>query len=110
LQDEFDADVHLSSLQLRRDGTASANLREMALIYRLEDLKRALLLSGIVGSWLVTFNQGSAILEHLFTNVLYLRIFLDYATPFTVSSVTGILRNWSDEKKLRRAMKKVEGT
>ncbi|MDA4128195.1 MAG: hypothetical protein OK422_01825 [Thaumarchaeota archaeon] len=68
--------------------------------YRKEDFKRALLLASIVGSWLVLFNQGSAILDGSFNALLYLRIFLDYGTPFTVSSVTSILRNRSDAKKL----------
>jgi hypothetical protein len=69
------------------------------IIYRRSDLKRALLLASIVGSWLVSFNQGSAILAGTFGALLYLRILLDYLTPFTVSSVTAILRNWSDRKK-----------
>jgi len=73
----------------------------MKVIYRKPDLKRALLLSVIVGSWLVSFNQGSAILAGQFNPILYLRIFLDYATPFCVSSVTGILRNRSDALKAR---------
>jgi len=59
---------------------------------------RALLLSGIVGSWLVAFNQGGVILGGQIDGVLFLRILLNYATPFTVSSFTGILRNWSDSK------------
>lgn len=65
-------------------------------LYRRADLKRAVLLASIVGSWLVFFNQGSAILLGVFTPILYLRILLDYATPFTVSSLTGILRNRND--------------
>ncbi len=66
--------------------------------YRKTDFERATLLSSMVGSWLVFFNQGSAILNGAFNSILYLRIFLDYATPFTVSSVTSILRNRSDRK------------
>ena len=69
------------------------------MLYRKEDFRRAFLLSGIVGSWLVFFNQGSAIIEGLFSWILYLRIILDYVTPFAVSSVTSILRNRSDVKK-----------
>ena len=68
------------------------------MLYRKEDFRRALLLSGIVGSWLVFFNQGSAIIGGSFSEILYLRIFLDYATPFAVSSVTSMLRNRSDVK------------
>ena len=33
------------------------------LAYRRADLKRAILLSGIVGSWLVALNQGGVILD-----------------------------------------------
>jgi hypothetical protein len=65
--------------------------------YRRADIKRAILICAIVGSWLVAFNQGSAILAGgAFPIILYIRIFLDYATPFTVSSVTSIMRNRSD--------------
>ncbi len=67
-------------------------------LYHLNDFKRALLLCAIVGSWLVFFNQGSAILDESNNNILYLRIFLDYATPFTVSSLTGVLRNRNETK------------
>ncbi len=77
----------------------------MTIIYTKSDLKRALLLSAIVGSWLVTFNQGSIIVAGQFSGILFLRIFLDYATPFTVSSVTGILRNRSDEKAMEKVNK-----
>jgi hypothetical protein len=66
------------------------------LIYRRADFKRALFLSGVVGSWLVAVNQGTAITQGAFDGALYLRIFLDYATPFTVSSCTSLLRNRSD--------------
>lgn len=69
------------------------------IIYRRGDLVRALLLPSIVGSWLVSFNQGSFILAGEFGAILYLRILLDYATPFTVSSLTAILRNRSDVKR-----------
>jgi len=74
------------------------------LTYGRADLKRALFLSGIVGSWLVALNQGTGILQGAFDGILYLRIFLDYATPFTVSSCTSLLRNRSDrlsESKLK---------
>jgi hypothetical protein len=65
--------------------------------YHRADIKRAVLLCAIVGSWLVAFNQGSTILGGgTFPGILYIKIFLDYATPFTVSSVTSILRNRSD--------------
>jgi hypothetical protein len=71
----------------------------MTLAYRGADFKRALILCSIVGSWLVFFNQGSAIIAGNPDSLLYLRLFLDYATPFTVSSATSILRNRSDLKK-----------
>ena len=71
------------------------------MIYRVGDFKRALLLCGIVGTWLVALNQGSEILAGRASATLYLRIVLDYATPFAVSSFTGVLRNWSERKKPR---------
>jgi len=74
----------------------------LALAYRRTDFVRALLLSGIVGSWLVALNQGGVILDGRIDGVLFLRILLNYATPFTVSSFTGILRNWSDFKAQKR--------
>jgi hypothetical protein len=73
----------------------------MRIIYSTSDLKRAAVLCAVVGSWLVSFNQGSAILTGQFGLLLYLRIFLDYSTPFVVSSVTGILRNRSDALKFK---------
>ncbi len=64
--------------------------------YTQGDLKRALLLCGIVGSWLVVINQGSELVAGKITGLLYLRIVLDYATPFAVSSLTGVMRNWGE--------------
>ncbi|QQG48425.1 MAG: hypothetical protein HY247_06690 [archaeon] len=61
--------------------------------YSASDFKRALLLCGIVGAWLVAINQGSELLAGHFNGVLALRIFLDFATPFTVSSLTALMRN-----------------
>ena len=76
---------------------AETRVSTVVWFYHRVDIKRAILLCAIVGSWLVAFNQGSAILAGgVFPSILYLRIFLDYATPFTVSSVTSILRNRSD--------------
>ncbi len=81
---------------------SAGSRRAMPWFYRVTDLQRALLICTAVGSWLVLFNQGNAILENGFTNILYLRIFLDYATPFTVSTLTAILRNRSDRKAKQR--------
>ncbi len=67
-------------------------------LYKSTDLKRAILLCGIVGTWLVALNQGREILSGQFSLTLYLRIVLDYATPFAVSSFTGLLRNRSDQR------------
>ena len=53
-----------------------------------KDLRIAIILSTIVGTWLVSYNGGKAILSGSFGGSLYLRIFLDYATPFVVSIVT----------------------
>jgi hypothetical protein len=68
-------------------------------MYYKADFKRALLLGGVVGSILVMINQLTVILYGPITNLLYLRICLDYATPFTVSSITAILHNRSVIKK-----------
>ncbi len=68
----------------------------MVWFYRRADLRRALILCAIVGSWLVSLNQGSEILAESMSAILYVRIFLDYATPFTVSSLTSMMRNRSD--------------
>jgi len=65
-------------------------------LYGIPDLRRALILSVIVGSWLVVLNQGSAILGGTFDLVLGYRVLLDYCTPFAVSSVTSLMRNRSD--------------
>ncbi len=67
--------------------------------YTRGDLKRALALCWLVGTWLVLVNQGSELAAGELNGMLYLRIVLDYATPFVVSSFTGVLRNWSDRKK-----------
>ncbi len=67
--------------------------------YTRGDLKRALALCWLVGTWLVLVNQGSELAAGKFSWLLYLRILLDYATPFAVSSFTGVLRNWSEHEK-----------
>ena len=65
--------------------------------YHRVDFKLAVVLCAIVGTWLVAFNQGSLLLAGgYFPVILYVRIFLDYATPFTVSSITSIIRNRSN--------------
>ncbi len=63
------------------------------------DLKRAFALCGFVGTWLAHVNQGNELVAGDLSGTLYLRILLDYLTPFAVSSPTGVLRNWSDRKK-----------
>ncbi|MBI3860203.1 MAG: hypothetical protein HY296_08270 [Thaumarchaeota archaeon] len=65
--------------------------------YTRGDLKRALLLCGIVGTWLVAINQGSELAAGRLTDLLYIRIALDYSTPFAVSSLTGVMRNWGEK-------------
>ena len=70
--------------------------------YTVGDLKRALILCALVGTWLVVVNQGSELAAGRFSWTLYLRIILDYATPFAVSSCTGVLRNWSDRTKAQK--------
>jgi len=75
----------------------------MVWYYSRADLKRATLLCVIVGSWLVIFNQGSILLAGgSLSGMLFVKILLDYATPFTVSSVTSMMRNRSDRLSSRR--------
>ncbi|MDG6908396.1 MAG: hypothetical protein JRN20_21710 [Nitrososphaerota archaeon] len=57
------------------------------------------MLASILGSWLVFFNQLNVILLGAFTPMLDRRMVLDYATPFIVSSLTGILRNRNDRQR-----------
>ena len=64
--------------------------------YHWPDFKRAVFLSAVVGTWLVALNQGSEILADRLSLVLAARVFLDYATPFAVSSLTAMMRNRSD--------------
>ena len=80
-------------------GRGIAIFIENLVVYcRRADLKRAILLASIVGSWLVFFNHGSVILLGALTPILYLGMVLDYATPFILSSLTGILRNRNDRQ------------
>ena len=71
-------------------------------LYRAGDLKRAVALCAIVGTWLVVLNQGSELIAGRLSAILYLRIVLDYATPFAVSSFTGIMRNWGDRSQSQK--------
>jgi len=75
-------------------------------MYSKGDFGRALFLCSIVGTWLVALYQGAAILSGNWSLTLYLQVFLDYATPFTVSSITGLLRNRSDIAKTSEDAKK----
>ncbi|MBI3841355.1 MAG: hypothetical protein HY297_05335 [Thaumarchaeota archaeon] len=68
-------------------------------MYSAGDFTRALALCLAVGTWLVLLNQGIEIQTGRLSATLYIRVVLDYATPFGVSSFTGILRNYSDRKK-----------
>ena len=70
--------------------------------YGIGDFKRALILCGIVGTWLVAVNQGSELASGHLGVTLYQRIVLDFATPFAVSSLTAVLRNRSDRKDARK--------
>ncbi len=68
--------------------------------YGIGDFRRALALCLVVGTWLVAINQGGELLTGRLNVTFYLRVFLDYATPFAVSSLTGIMRNRSDRTKV----------
>ncbi len=50
-------------------------------------LKRTLLISLIVGTWLVLFNQGDHILHHHLDLRLWIKLALDYLTPFVVANM-----------------------
>ena len=62
------------------------------------DLRRALIICGLVGTWLVVLNQGYELASGRFTGTIQLRILADYVTPFAVSSLTGIMRNWGERR------------
>ena len=70
--------------------------------YSKEDIRRALALCGIVGTWLVAINQGGELAAGRVSEILYLRIALDYVTPFTVSSLTGLMGNWREYSKSKK--------
>ena len=83
--------IHLSS----QEAAEKAEGSEAKMLYTWADCKRAFLIAAIVGSVLVLINQTGAIVQGSFDTLLYLRIGLNYATPFTVSSFTSLLHHRS---------------
>ncbi len=62
--------------------------------YMLRDLRRCLIMSAIVGSVLVSINQGSAFFFSPSVDVSILgRVGLNYLVPFTVASVSAWMAN-----------------
>ncbi|MDV3244252.1 MAG: nitrate/nitrite transporter NrtS [Nitrososphaerales archaeon] len=66
-------------------------------LYTKDDLRVAVLLAAVVGSWLVAINQGHALLSGQSVSSVYGQLFLNFATPFLVSTFTSILRNRSKQ-------------
>ena len=62
-------------------------------LYTKDDLRVAVLIAAVVGSWLVAINQGHALLSGQSVVSIYPQLFLNFATPFLVSTFTSILRN-----------------
>jgi hypothetical protein len=56
-------------------------------------LRRSILIASVVCVWLTLFNQYDRILAGAFDFVLAARIGLNFATPFSVSTVTAVLNN-----------------
>ncbi|MFQ5488413.1 MAG: hypothetical protein ACE5ET_08245 [Gammaproteobacteria bacterium] len=50
-------------------------------------LKRTLLISLAVGTWLVLFNLGDHLLRQDFGLTVWLKLALDYLTPFVVANM-----------------------
>ena len=56
-------------------------------------LIRSLLIAAAVCAWLTAFNQSDRILAGTYDLLLGIRIALNFATPFTVSTVTTVWNN-----------------
>ena len=66
----------------------------MSNVYGVSDLKRCLAISAIVGTVLVSINQGPAFFLAPLANLPLLgRVGLNYAVPFTVASVSSWMAN-----------------
>ncbi len=66
----------------------------MSGIYTIADFRRCFLMSAIVGTLLVTINQGPGFFLAPSTDFALLsRVALNYAVPFSVATVSAILAN-----------------
>ncbi|MEC4683591.1 MAG: hypothetical protein VST70_07965 [Nitrospirota bacterium] len=50
-------------------------------------LKKTGLTTAIVGSWLSALNQGENILSHQFSHGIWVKILLNFFTPFVVANI-----------------------
>lgn len=57
-----------------------------------DHLRRTLTITLIVGVWLTGFNQGARIYASSLSPELYLKVFLNFLTPFIVSNLGIIFR------------------
>lgn len=64
-------------------------------VCKLSHLKRTLMISFFVGTWLVYFNLGSDILYGAISFTLLVKIFMDYLTPFVVANLGLLSRGYT---------------
>ncbi|OYV76701.1 MAG: hypothetical protein B7Z66_07855 [Chromatiales bacterium 21-64-14] len=50
-------------------------------------LRRTLIIAFLVGSWLVFYNLGDQILHHGMNTAIWIKIGLNYLTPFVVANL-----------------------
>jgi hypothetical protein len=62
-----------------------------------KQLLRALAIMAVVGTWLTLFNQYEALSGGALDAALALKILLNYATPFTVTTVFAVWGNLRPE-------------
>ncbi|MDA8149574.1 MAG: hypothetical protein M0041_00330 [Nitrospiraceae bacterium] len=60
-------------------------------------LKKTGLTTIIVGSWLSAFNQGTNILSQQFSHGIWVKILLNYLTPFVVANIGLLSRSHPSE-------------
>ena len=60
-------------------------------------LKKTGLTTIIVGSWLSAFNQGENILSQQFSHGIWVKILLNYMTPFVVANIGLLSRSHPSE-------------
>ena len=73
-------------------------------LYGPSDLKRCLLISAIVGTLLVSINQGPGFFVAPRGELLVLlRVALNYVVPFSVASVSALMANRAHRRRLQAA-------